>query len=79
MWALHVETNAHERQNLENFKALPNGEHDLVELSVKYEKHSTRTLSLVMQRVRLKEKPAKKYISIQRGMKLRKPSILVAN
>ncbi len=30
MWALHVETNAHDGQNLENFKALPNGEHDLV-------------------------------------------------
>jgi hypothetical protein len=27
----------------------------------------------------IKQKPAKKYISIQRGMKLRKPSILVIN
>jgi hypothetical protein len=27
----------------------------------------------------IKTKPAKKYISIQRGMKLRKPSILVVN
>jgi hypothetical protein len=27
----------------------------------------------------IKKKPAKKYISIQRGMKLRKPSILVVN
>jgi hypothetical protein len=30
-------------------------------------------------RVRFKKKPAKKYISIQQGMKLRKPSILVVN
>jgi hypothetical protein len=27
----------------------------------------------------IKKNPAKKYISIQRGMKLRKPSILVVN
>jgi len=27
----------------------------------------------------IRKKPAKKYISIQRGMKLRKPSILVVN
>jgi hypothetical protein len=27
----------------------------------------------------IKKKPAKKYISIQQGMKLRKPSILVVN
>jgi hypothetical protein len=27
----------------------------------------------------IKKKPAKQYISIQRGMKLRKPSILVVN
>jgi hypothetical protein len=27
----------------------------------------------------VKKKPAKKYMSIQRGMKLRKPSILVVN
>ncbi len=52
----------------------------IIELSVKQEKHTTRTLSLVIHRVRLKKKNLqKKYISIQRGMKLRKPSILVIN
>ncbi len=35
-----------------------------LELSVKYGKHSTRTLSLVIHRVRLKKKPAKEYVSI---------------
>jgi hypothetical protein len=44
----------------------------IIELSVKQEKHSTRTLSLVIHRVRFLKKPAKKYMSIQRGMKLRK-------
>jgi pullulanase/glycogen debranching enzyme len=57
----------------------------LIELSVKQEKHSTRTLSLVIHnRVRFKNNLQKKYISIQRrcggrGMKLKKPSILVVN
>ncbi len=47
--------------------------HYIIELSVKQEKHSTRTLSLVVHRVRLKENLQKKYMNIQRGMKLRKP------
>ncbi len=51
---------------------------ETLELSVKWEKHSTRTLSLVIHRVKLK-KTCKKYISIQQGMKLRKLSILVVN
>jgi hypothetical protein len=52
----------------------------LVEFSVKQEKHSTRTLSLVIcTQSEILKKPAKQYISIQRGMKLRKPSILVLN
>jgi hypothetical protein len=52
----------------------------VVELSVSSKKkHSTKTLSLDIQRARLKKKPAKKYISIQGGMKLRKRSILVVN
>jgi hypothetical protein len=38
-----------------------------------------RTLSLVMHRVRFLKKLAKTYISIQWGMKLKKPSILVVN
>jgi hypothetical protein len=37
-------------------------------------KDSTSTLSLVIHRVRLKKYPAKKYISIEAGMKLGKPS-----
>jgi hypothetical protein len=48
-------------------------------LSIKQEKHSTRTLSLIIHSVRFKKTPAKKYISIQWGMKLRKPSIFVVN
>jgi hypothetical protein len=48
--------------------------HYIIKLSVKQEKHSTRTLSLVILRVRFKIKPAKKtYMSIQGGMKPRKP------
>jgi len=45
----------------------------------KVRKHSTVTLSLVIHRVIFKRKPVQKYINIQRGMKLRKPSILVEN
>jgi hypothetical protein len=40
----------------------------------KVRKDNTSTLSLVIHRVRLKKKLAKKYISIQGGVKLRKPS-----
>jgi hypothetical protein len=36
-----------------------------IELSIKEDKHSTRTLSFMIRRVRFKKKPAKKYISIQ--------------
>jgi hypothetical protein len=44
------------------------------------EKHNTKTLSLVIHGVRFFKKPAKiKYISIQLGLKLKKPSILVVN
>jgi hypothetical protein len=45
----------------------------VLEFSVKLEKDSTRTLSLVITGRDYKKKPAKKYISIQQGMKLRKP------
>jgi hypothetical protein len=41
--------------------------YDLLEISVKPGKDSTITLSLVIHRVRLKKKPAKKYFSIQGG------------
>jgi hypothetical protein len=40
---------------------------------------NTKILSLVIHREILKKKPSKKYISIQRGMNLRKPLILVVN
>jgi hypothetical protein len=46
-----------------------------LQLSVKPEKHSTRTI----HRANFFKKPAKKYIIIQWGIKLRKPSILVVN
>jgi hypothetical protein len=36
-----------------------------IELPIKEDKHSTRTLSFVICRVRFKKIPAKKYISIQ--------------
>jgi hypothetical protein len=52
---------------------------DLLELSVKKDnKHVTRTRHTQGE---IPKKPAKKYISIQggRGLKLRKPSILVVN
>jgi hypothetical protein len=49
----------------------------IIELSVKSRKDSTSNLSLVIHRVRFLKKPAKKYIRIQEGMKLRKPSILM--
>jgi hypothetical protein len=49
-----------------------------IEISVKSGKDSTSTLSLVIHRVRLKKQPANKYISIQRGVKLRKPSIFLS-
>jgi hypothetical protein len=39
----------------------------ILEFSVKSEKHSASTLSLVQNQVRLKKKPAKKYISLQGG------------
>jgi hypothetical protein len=42
-----------------------------IEFVVKSGKHSTRTLSLVQNRVRWKKKPAKKYVSLQQGVKLR--------
>jgi hypothetical protein len=46
----------------------------------KVRKHSTRTLSLVIHGEILKKNlQTNKYISIQRGMKLRKQSILVVN
>jgi hypothetical protein len=47
----------------------------LIEISVKSGKERVSTPSLVIHRVRFKKKPAKKYISIQGGVKLRKPSI----
>jgi len=43
----------------------------IIEISVKSGKDSTSTLSLVIHRVRFLKKPAKKYISIQQGVKLR--------
>jgi hypothetical protein len=49
----------------------------MIEISVKSGKDSTSTLSLVIHRVRFKKTPAKKYISIQGRVKLRKPSILM--
>jgi hypothetical protein len=55
--------------------ALPyhNNTIDTIEISVKSGKDSTRTLSLVIHRVRFKTrfktKPAKMYISIQQGVK----------
>jgi hypothetical protein len=51
-----------------------------IELPVKYEKNSTRTNPEFGQtQGEIFEKASKKYISIQGGMKLRKPSILVIN
>jgi hypothetical protein len=47
-----------------NLQKLPNFL-QRIELSVKEDKHSTRTLNFVIRRVRFKKKPAKKYISIQ--------------
>jgi hypothetical protein len=43
-----------------------------IEISVKSGKDRVSTPSLVIDRVRLKENLQKKYISIQRGVKLRK-------
>jgi hypothetical protein len=53
----------------------------LVEFSVKSGKHGTGTLSLVQNRVRLKKKPPKKYISLQggSGVKLRNAPLFVPN
>ncbi len=63
-----------------SYQCLPGRGFEVIELSVKQEKHSTKTLSLVIHRLRFqKKKTPKKCISIQRGMKLRKPSILVVN
>ncbi len=45
----------------------------------KVRKTQHQTLILVIHRWDYKKKLAKKYISIQRGMELRKPSILVVN
>jgi len=63
--------NLHQKFN-KQFRDIMN----ILKLSVKWKKHSTKTLSLVIHKVRLKKKRAKKYISIQRGMK---PSNLVVN
>jgi hypothetical protein len=43
------------------------GLHTQLELSIKYGKDSTGTLNLVRNRVRFKNKPEEKNISIQRG------------
>jgi hypothetical protein len=51
----------------------------MIWLSVKQEKDSTRTLSLGNTQGEINKRHAKKYITIQGGMKLRKPSILVLN
>jgi hypothetical protein len=56
-----------------------NGIEKIIEISVKSGKDRVSTPSLVIHRVRLKKKPAKKYISIQRGVKLKKPSILMVS
>jgi hypothetical protein len=48
-----------------------------LEISAKSGKDSTSTLSLVIQNVRFKKKLAKNYISIQRGVKLKKQLILM--
>jgi hypothetical protein len=48
----------------------------IIEISIKSGKESTSTRSLVIHGVRFLKKHAKKYIRIQEGMKLRKPSIL---
>ncbi len=51
---------------------------DIFELSIKFKKHNTGILSLVINRVRYK-KPTKKYISIPWGLKFKEPLILVIN
>jgi hypothetical protein len=48
-----------------------------IEKSIKLGEDSTSTLSLVIQRVRFKKNLQKEYISIQGGVKARKPSILM--
>jgi hypothetical protein len=50
-----------------------------IELSEEEGKHSTRTLSLVIHKVRLKKNRQKSTLAFNRGVKLRKPSILVVN
>jgi hypothetical protein len=58
----------------------PNGIEKTIEISVKSGKHRVSTPSLIIHRVRLKKKPAKKYISIQEGVdEIRKPSILMVS
>jgi hypothetical protein len=58
----------------------PNGVEKIIEISVKSGKDRVGTPTLVIHRVRLKKKPAKKYISIQGGGgETRKPSILMVS
>jgi hypothetical protein len=45
----------------------------------KEEKYSTKTLNLVIHRVRFKKNLQKSALAFKGGMKLRKPSILVVN
>ncbi len=46
-----------------------------IEFSVKEDKHSTRTLSFVISRVRFKKNLPKSTLAFKGGVKLRKPSI----
>jgi hypothetical protein len=50
-----------------------------IEFSVKEDKHSTRTLSFMISRVRFLKNWQKSTLAFKGGMKLRKPSILVVN
>jgi len=50
-----------------------------IELSVKEDKYSTRTLSLVIRRVRFKKNLPKSTLAFKGGVILRKPSILMVS
>jgi hypothetical protein len=50
-----------------------------LEFSVKSGQNGNSSLSLVQNRVRFKKKPAKKYIGLQQGVKLRNAPLFVPN
>jgi hypothetical protein len=50
-----------------------------IKFSRKLGQHGTNSLSLVQNQVRLKQKPAKKYIRLQAGAKLRNAPLFVPN